>query len=307
MGRPIVPKEMALLLDAANSRHMLSYLVIAMNTLARPAAVLDLRGVQFDETHNRVDLNPPGRRQNKKHRPILAVGPSLKPWLQTVSDPRQHYVSYGSRPVKSITTAWQLLLQEAGLDDRVTPYSIRHGMAREMRKRKVPGDQISIFLGHLPKGSDATTSIYAPYDPDYCSEALAAIEDVMVDIRKYLKRANIDQPVIDAAALAKSIGSKFKRGVGDSKREEIRFLILSGLPHKEVVKRAGVSSGTVSTVRREIRDVIPLYRNSESGICVPFACHRVASSDDDGAQAIERTGGPGRTRTCDLTVMSGQL
>jgi len=60
---------------------------------------------------------------------------------------------------------------------------------------------------------------------------------------------------------------------GDAKREEVRFLILSGLPHAEVVKRSGVSSGTVSLIRNEIRAVIPLYRNSESGslraICVP--------------------------------------
>ena len=57
----------------------------------------------------------------------------------------------------------------------------------------------------------------------------------MAEIRTHLKRANVDQPVLDAAELAKSIASKFKRGVGDTKREEIRFLILSGLPHKEVV------------------------------------------------------------------------
>ena len=307
MGRPIVPKKMALLLDAANSRHMLAYLVIAIGTLARPAAILDLRVAQFDGAHNRIDLNPPGRRQNKKHRPVLAVCSTLKPWLQALTEPNRRYVSYGRSPVKSIKTAWSLLVAEAGLDDRVTPYSIRHGMAREMRKRKVPGEQISIFLGHLPKGSDATTSIYAPYDPDYCSEALAAIEDVMADIRKHLKRADIDRPAIDVAALAKSIPSTAKHGVGDSKREEVRFLILSGLPHKEVVKRAGVSSGTVSAIRKEIRAVIPLYRNSESGLCVPFACRVDASSDDGGTQVIEKFGGPGRTRTCDLTVMSGQL
>ena len=145
-------------------------------------------------------------------------------------------------------------------------------MAREMRKRKVPGDQISIFLGHLPKESDATTSIYAPYDPEYCSEAVAAIENVMSEIRKHLKRADIDQPVLDVQEIAKSIPSNTKGGVGDAKREEVRFLILSGLPHAEVVKRSGASSGTVSLIRKEIRAVIPLYRNTESGLCVPFAC-----------------------------------
>jgi hypothetical protein len=85
----------------------------------------------------------------------------------------------------------------------------------------------------------------------------AAIEDVMKEVRKHPKRANIDQPV-DAAAPAKSIPSKVKRGVGDAKCEEIRLLILSGLPHKEVVLRAKVSSGTVSLFRH----------NSETAICV---------------------------------------
>ncbi len=307
LGRPIVPKEMALLFDAANSRHMFAYLIVATNTLARPSAVLELRGAQYDDTHNRVDLNPPGRRQNKKHRPILAVTPTLKPWLQRVDVPTQRYVAYGRSPIKSITTAWELLVKEAGLDERVTPYSIRHGMAREMRKRKVPKDQISIFLGHLPKESDATTSIYAPYEPEYCSEAVAAIESVMGEIRKHLKRANIDQPVIDAAALAKTIPSKAKRGIVGAKREEVRFLILSGLPHAEVVKRSKVSSGTVSVIRKEMRAVIPLYRNSESGVCVPFACREDESSDSEDDQVPGNIGGPGRTRTCDLTVMSGQL
>jgi len=306
-GRPIVPKEMALLLDAANSRHMLVYLILAMNTLGRPGAILDLRAAQFDEPHNRVDLNPPGRRQNKKHRPILAVSRTLKPWLEAVTDPRQRYVAYGRAPIKSIKTAWELLVRQAGLDERVQPYSIRHGMAREMRKRRVPGEQISCFLGHLPKNSDATTSIYAPFDPEYCTEAVGAIEDVMAEIRTHLKRANIDQPVLDIAELARSIPSQTKAGIGDARRQEVRFLILSGLPHAEVVKRSKVSSGTVSLIRKEMRAVMPVYRNSESGLCVPFACRDDGNSDDACSETVEKVGGPGRTRTCDQTVMSGQL
>ena len=38
--------------------------------------------------------------------------------------------------------------EEASLDEKVQPYSIRHGMAREMRKRKVPSELISLFLGY---------------------------------------------------------------------------------------------------------------------------------------------------------------
>ena len=306
-GRPIAAIELARLIDAAKSRHMLMYLLIASNTLARPGAILDLRRSQFDEPHLRLDLNPAGRRQNKKFRPVLPVTPSLLPWLRGDRAPNVRYVSYGGAPIDSITHAWRLLREGADLDDKVQPYSIRHGMAREMRKRKVPSEQISLFLGHLPKGSDATTSIYAPYEPDYCADAVAAIESVMAEVRSHLRRANIDQPELDVAKLAKTVGTKNRRGIGDAKREEVRFLILSGLPHAEVLRRSGVSSGTISLIRKELRQAVPLYRNSESGLCVPFACRENASSDFHDSQVIENTGGPGWIRTSDQTVMSGRL
>ena len=69
-------------------------------------------------------------------------------------------------------------------------YSIRHTLARELRKRRVPTEQISLFLGHLPSGVAATTSIYAPYDPGFLSDAMATIKDVMRELRGLLKRAH---------------------------------------------------------------------------------------------------------------------
>jgi site-specific recombinase XerD len=78
---------------------------------------------------------------------------------------------------------WRLTREAADLDERVTPYSFRHGMARQLRKGGLPTEQIKILPGHLPSGSDATTSICAPYEPDFLKDAVAAIEDVMVEIR----------------------------------------------------------------------------------------------------------------------------
>ncbi|WP_109122165.1 tyrosine-type recombinase/integrase [Azospirillum sp. TSO22-1] len=161
-GRPITPEELARLIDAAQSRHMLLFLLIAANTLARPAAVLDLEPAQHDSEHGLLDLNPPGRVQNKKFRPVVPVSPTLRPWLSQPVGRSGRYVSYRNQPIRSILHMWRITREAAELDERVTPYSIRHGMAREMRKRRVPTEQISLFLGHLPDGSAATTSIYAP-------------------------------------------------------------------------------------------------------------------------------------------------
>ena len=307
MGRPIPPKELAQMLDAARSRHMLAYLLIASNTLARPGAVLDLRRSQFDELHNLLDLNPPGRKQNKKFRPIIPVSKTLQPWLTGYKPPQTRYVIYRSKPLSSISQMWHLTREAAGLDASLSPYSVRHGMARELRKRRVPTEQISYILGHLPTGSDATTSIYAPYEPDFCAEAVAAIDSVMDEVRVHLKIASIDEPMPDAAAIAVKPRVEPDTGVGTAKREEIRFLILSGLPHREVVLRAAVSDGTVSKIRQQLRAEMPLYRNTESAVSVPFACREDDDEQSSTGQAIEIIGGPGRIRTCDQAVMSGRL
>jgi len=304
-GRPISAEELSRLFDAARSRHMLTFLLIASNTLARPAAILDLSSLQFDDTHGLLDLNPPGRKQNKKFRPIVPVAPTLLLWLRRDVGISGRYVSYRNRPIKSILHMWRLTRKEAGLDNRVTPYSIRHGLAREMRKRRVPTEQISLFLGHIPNGSAATTSIYAPYEPGFLSDAVSAIESVMAEVRTHLKRVQIDRPEIDPADVLERAVKPNRRGVGETKRQEVRWLMLSGVPHAEVVRRSGVSSGTVSAIRRELKASTPLYRNTEPLSCVPFACRDLDAADDLQTQTIENIGRPGRARTCDHTVMSG--
>lgn len=203
---------------------------------------------------------------------------------------------------------WRITRLVAGLDERVTPYSIRHGLAREMRKRRVPTEQISLFLGQLPNGSSATTSIYAPYEPGVLAEAIEAIESVMMEIRKHLTRANIDRPEIDPAKAAETTRKPHPRAIGETKRQEVLFLILSGVPHKEVVHLSGVSSGTVSALRQELGASTALSRNTESEVCVPNACptgENEADLVEELSQAFEKIGGPGGTRTPDNTVMSG--
>ncbi len=94
--------------------------------------------------------------------------------------------------------------------------------------------------------------------------------------------------------------AKLKKGMNP-------FLILSGLPHREVVLRAGVSDGTVSAIRQQLKAERPVYRATESASCVSFACAEGDDKQSSTAQPIEIIGGPGRIRTCDQAVMSGRL
>jgi hypothetical protein len=96
----------------------------------------------------------------------------------------------------------------------------------------------------------------------------------------------------DAASVATVTIDNRGSGAGNTKRKEIRFLILSGLPHAEIIRRAGTSDGTVSLIRKELRDAIPLYRNSVSGLSVPFACRDDKSCDQEISQPMKSLVGP---------------
>jgi hypothetical protein len=186
-------------------------------------------------------------------------------------------------------------------------------MARELRKRRVPTEQIKLFLGHLPSGSDATTSIYAPYEPDFLGDAVRAIEEVMLEVRQHLRRVRIDQPELIPADPVARLPKPHPRSIDEAKSTLVRQLILNGTPHKDVVRQSGVGSGTVSKIRQQLKANVMLFRNTEGQICVPIACPNentpstsAQMSEERESYVLKKIGGPGRTRTCDNTVMSGQ-
>lgn len=83
--RDYVPtfEELASLLDTEASDLLRRYDIIALNTWARPEAIVDLqlRG-QVDFVAGLIDLNPAGRRQTKKRRPIIKLTENLRGWFE---------------------------------------------------------------------------------------------------------------------------------------------------------------------------------------------------------------------------------
>jgi hypothetical protein len=221
------------------------------NTLARSAAIFELRRVQYDSDHNLLDLNPPGRIQTKKFRPIVPVTPFLKPWLNLNPNMEadDRYITYRGRPVKTVRGAWDSLRTLSGIDD-VCAYSFRHGMAREMRKRKVPMEQIEYVLGHLPSGAAKTTSIYAPFEPEYCGEAQHAIQSVMMEVQSLAGISYMSNP-----AQAVSHFDEVKpTNVGKLSLEQIRVrdeLILKGVPGVKIAAQLGVSSTAIYKAKKK--------------------------------------------------------
>lgn len=250
LGRPIGPTELAKLLDATCHRHLFMFILLAANTLARPGAILDLRRIQCDLLNGVLAINPPGRTQTKKRRPTVPITPTLRTWLEAENQADAFLVSYNGNRIRDIKGTWCSARRAAGLDARVTPYSIRHGIARELRKRKVPKEQISLFLGHLDNGPGSTTDIYAPFEPEYCAEAVAALEDVMAEVRNCLKTRSLDDPY--AVISAPEGASSWEKRLSPSQTKQLEAIILEGRAVKKIARMFGISTTSVYKHRRRL-------------------------------------------------------
>ena len=70
----------------------------------------------------------------------------------------------------------------ADLDAEVNPYSLRHTMARWLRKEGVPAWEVAAQLGHKQREFN-TTEIYAPFDPSYLSASVQAVDRFFDQLR----------------------------------------------------------------------------------------------------------------------------
>jgi integrase len=171
--------EVARLLAAAAVPHLLRFCMISLNTLARPDAVLDLGPAQVDMKRRLISLNPKGREQTKKYRPVVPMSATLVPWVQACDGAR--YVLYHGKPVASIKKSFAKAVAEAGLTG-VTAYCLRHTMAGELRARDVPEWEAMGMLGHKSKVA-RTTERYARFRPDHMSHAVRAIDAYFDELR----------------------------------------------------------------------------------------------------------------------------
>lgn len=187
-ARKLNVSEVAALITAAaaQSDRLLMFMLLSLNTAARPSAIYDLTVDQVNVDDRLIDLNPPGRAQTKKHRPVLPITDSLLPWVRRAMAESEsgHLIEYQGKPVKSLKKAFAKAVTTAGLEraERVTPYSLRHTMGKALRSAGVPRWEVEGILGH----AGGTTEIYAEYDPDHLAAAARAIDSYLTEVQLLL-------------------------------------------------------------------------------------------------------------------------
>jgi hypothetical protein len=173
------------------------YIVAAICTLARPDAILDMSvapsRAQWMQDEQLFALNPAGRVQTKKVRPVLPVADLLRSWLSETDewmvcreklsfDEAQQIDVVEQIRVASVRSAWDTARTALGIPDGFGPKLLRHSVSTILANRRVDPVEIEIAMGHRPLG--ATTSRYVIYDPSYLNSFRAGVNDLVADLTK---------------------------------------------------------------------------------------------------------------------------
>lgn len=150
---------------AVRAPHARLYVMLAIYTMARPAAILDLTWDRVDFDAGMIDLNPRGRRQTAKRRPVLPMADDLLSELREAYKARtiDHVVERGGKPVANIKKAFQAASARCGI--HVTPYMLRHTGAVWAAEGGAPMAELAQFMGH--EDSATTEKHYARFSPGY--------------------------------------------------------------------------------------------------------------------------------------------
>ena len=177
--RPLQIEEAALLFDNANNDRLIRYMMLLIGCSSRPTAAIEVCGSRIDKKAGTIDLLLTGEAQTNKYRPTVRLPSFIKAIYH-----EQNLVSQ-SEMVPNLNNLrnrqWTAMRERAGLDELVVPSSFRHTMARWLRAQGVEPWHASSQLGHKRKGNEIT-EIYAPNDPAYLEEALAAVEEYFAKV-----------------------------------------------------------------------------------------------------------------------------
>lgn len=145
--------------------HAQLYALLGLYTMARPTAILELTWDRVDFQRRQIDLNPRGRRQTKKRRPVVALNDEALDALRTAYEARQseYVIERGAKPIANIKKAFQAASKRSGI--HVTPYTLRHTGAVWAAEAGASMDELAQFLGH--DDAVTTSTHYVRYSPGF--------------------------------------------------------------------------------------------------------------------------------------------
>jgi integrase len=185
--------QLAALFDAAsdqtedvryNREHWWRFMVLAVGTASREAALRELTWDQVDLRLGRIRLNPESRRQTKKRRATVPIAPTIAKELESWTRDGSFVVTYYGKPLKT-REFYDLLAETAGVKGGTNV--IRHTVRTWLAESGVPDSEADTFMGHKAEGS-ATSKRYIHRRPEFLRGVTDGIEALFDEISGLMKR-----------------------------------------------------------------------------------------------------------------------
>jgi len=154
------------LLDAANSPHIRTAILLMLGTGARNEAALQLTWDRVDFERKMIQLRNPFDRSRRKGRATVPMNDSLCVELEAAKKGSMtpFVIEWAGAPVKSIKRGLKAAGAAIGRPD-VSPHMLRHSAAVWLAEDGHSMWEVSQFLGH--NDVKTTTRIYARFSPTH--------------------------------------------------------------------------------------------------------------------------------------------
>lgn len=167
--RVLASDEIERLLAGCNAPHIRLFVVVALATGARTAAILELTWDRVDFERGIIDLKAedvvnPLTKKARKGRAVLPMSDAVRAALSEARTGAltDHVIEWNGEAVSSITKGFAAACKRAGIVG-VTPHTIRHTVATVLDDAGIDPRLVSRFLGHR---SMASTAIYTHPKPE---------------------------------------------------------------------------------------------------------------------------------------------
>jgi integrase len=158
--------EAEALLSACTTPHVRLFVLIAINTGARRAAISDLEWSGVDLNAGQIDF---GAGHGNKRRAVVPIRGRVLDELRAAKEvaTTARVLEWGGRPAGNIKIAFAKACARAGLGD-VTPHVLRHTAATWLVMAGVPTERIARMIGTTKEMIDR---VYGKHDPAYLEDA----------------------------------------------------------------------------------------------------------------------------------------
>jgi integrase len=163
------------LINAAELPHLRLYVVLALGTGARNAALLDLTWDRVDFERGLIDLRNPKITAPHKGRAIVPMNRAVRAALQEAKTGAlsAFVIEWAGAQVGSVKKGLAGMAKRAGVG-HASPHMLRHSAAVHMAEAGISMEEIAQFLGH--DDVNTTRRVYARFSPNFLKEAAAVLE-----------------------------------------------------------------------------------------------------------------------------------